>query len=67
MSIGSTNTGGVGLAHSASQSPVLDFSACLGKRERRRKKLAQIAANWDLYLLLAPTIAHFIIFHYIPM
>jgi putative aldouronate transport system permease protein len=31
------------------------------------KKLKQIRADWMLYLMLAPVIANFIIFHYIPM
>lgn len=31
------------------------------------KTIKKIARNYDLYLLLLPTLAYFIIFHYIPM
>lgn len=32
-----------------------------------KRTLRSIARNWDLYLLLVPVLAYFIIFHYAPM
>ncbi|MNI22761.1 putative multiple-sugar transport system permease YteP [compost metagenome] len=36
-------------------------------RSALTKKLKRIVRNYDLYLLLVPTLAYFIIFHYAPM
>jgi putative aldouronate transport system permease protein len=33
----------------------------------KKKKTKKIIRNWELYLFLLPTLAYFIIFHYIPM
>ena len=34
---------------------------------RREKFMLYMKRNWQLYLLLLPVVAYFIIFHYIPM
>ena len=34
---------------------------------RPRRRLKRILRNWDLYLLLIPVLAYFIIFHFAPM
>ncbi len=39
-----------------------------GVKERKKKKrFMKVRKNWDLYLLITPIIAYFIIFKYIPM
>lgn len=37
------------------------------KEQKKKKRLMKIRKNWDLYLLITPIIAYFIIFKYIPM
>ncbi|GGH79302.1 putative aldouronate transport system permease protein [Pullulanibacillus pueri] len=37
------------------------------KKERRRKKLKDIAQSWELYIFLLPAFLYFVIFHYIPL
>lgn len=34
---------------------------------RKKKRIIGIKRNWQLYLLLAPTIIYFLVFHYYPM
>jgi putative aldouronate transport system permease protein len=36
-------------------------------RSARSRAIRTMAANWQLYLLIAPVLAYFIIFHYAPM
>ena len=38
-----------------------------GRRQRRHLLLVSLRRNYDLYLLILPVIAYFVIFHYIPM
>lgn len=47
---------------SPDSTPLLD-----AKKNARKKKVKKILRNWELYLFLLPTLAYFIIFHYIPM
>ena len=37
------------------------------RHPKLKRTLRSIARNWDLYLLLVPVLAYFIIFHYAPM
>lgn len=34
---------------------------------RRNRLLANVAKRWQLYVLLLPTVAYFLVFHYLPM
>jgi putative aldouronate transport system permease protein len=48
----------------SSHAPVEVGSA---RRQRRHLLLMSVRRNYDLYLLILPVIAYFVIFHYIPM
>ncbi|MCR8642695.1 ABC transporter permease subunit [Paenibacillus sp. N1-5-1-14] len=37
------------------------------KPKRKNKKLHSIARNWQLYLLILPVVAYYLLFHYTPM
>ena len=37
------------------------------RHPKLKRTLRSIVRNWDLYLLLVPVLAYFIIFHYAPM
>ncbi|UQZ77645.1 sugar ABC transporter permease [Niallia circulans] len=39
----------------------------IDRKSEKKKTLRKIRKNWDLYLLIIPIIAYFIIFKYIPM
>lgn len=54
----STNTAGTGL--------MMEGKGQTSKSSMA-KKMQSILRNYDLYLLLLPTLAYFIIFHYVPM
>lgn len=50
-----------------SKQPVPPVQAEVGLSRKRSVILRRIRKNWDLYLLIAPVIAFFILFEYVPM